>query len=129
MVFKIFQNCFPLYQLHYTPFSCQKNRSTIHFNKYDESIIIWYGLWCKAFGISKVQYVMVTQNLFMKFIHHDHITCNFIFLSHFHILLHKTNTKWLVHSWSTFSARTNYGQLGLIRFTTARTWGKPPPSP
>jgi len=27
-----------------------------------------------------------------------------------HTCLHKTNTKWFVHSWSTFGARTNYGQ-------------------
>jgi hypothetical protein len=46
-----------------------------------------------------------------------------------HTGLHKTNTKWLVHSWSTFSAKTNHGQFGLTRLTTARTWGKPPPSP
>jgi hypothetical protein len=45
-----------------------KNHSTKDFNKYNESIIIWYGLWCKVFGTSKVQYVIITQNLFMKFI-------------------------------------------------------------
>jgi hypothetical protein len=38
-------------------------------------------------------------------------------------------TNWLLHSWSTFGVRTNHGQLRLIRLTTARTWGKPPPSP
>jgi len=43
--------------------------------------------------------------------------------------LHKTNTRWLVHNWSIFGARTNHEQLKLTRFTTARTWGKPPPSP
>ncbi len=43
--------------------------------------------------------------------------------------LHKTNTKWLVHSWSTFGARTSHVQLGHKRLTTARTWRKPPPSP
>jgi hypothetical protein len=37
--------------------------------------------------------------------------------------LHKTNTKWLVHSWSTFGARTNHGQPEHTRLTTARTWG------
>jgi hypothetical protein len=41
----------------------------------------------------------------------------------------KTNTKWLVHSWSTFGARTSHGQFGLTRLTTAQTWGKPPLSP
>ncbi len=46
-----------------------------------------------------------------------------------HTGLHKTNTKWLVHSWNTFGVRTSYGQLGHTRLTTARTWGKPPPSP
>jgi len=39
-----------------------------------------------VFGILKVQYVMVTQNLYMKFIQCDHITCNIIFLNPFHIL-------------------------------------------
>jgi hypothetical protein len=43
--------------------------------------------------------------------------------------LYKTNTKWLVHSLSTFGARTNHGQLKHIRLTTAQTWGKPSPSP
>ncbi len=43
--------------------------------------------------------------------------------------LHKINTRWLVHSWSTFGARMSHEQFGLIRFATARTWGKPPPSP
>ncbi len=65
---------------------CKKNHSTKHFNKYKESIIVCYGLWCKVFGTSKVQYVMVTQNLFMKFIQCDHITCYFIFWSPFHVL-------------------------------------------
>jgi hypothetical protein len=46
-----------------------------------------------------------------------------------HTDLHKTNTKWLVHSWSTFGARMSHGQLGHTRFTMAWTWGKPPPSP
>ncbi len=46
-----------------------------------------------------------------------------------HTDLHKTNTKWLVHSWSTFGARMNHKQPGHTRLTTARTWGKPPPSP
>ncbi len=36
---------------------------------------------------------------------------------------------WLVHSWSTFGAKTSHMQLGHTRFTTAQTWGKPPPSP
>jgi hypothetical protein len=43
--------------------------------------------------------------------------------------LHKTNTKWLVHSWSTFGAKTSHEQLGLTRFTMTQTWVKPPPSP
>jgi hypothetical protein len=30
----------------------------------------------------------------------------------------------LVHSWSTLGARTNHGQHGHTRLTTARTWGK-----
>ncbi len=46
-----------------------------------------------------------------------------------HTGLHKTNTRWLVRSWNTFGARMNHGQLGHTRLTTARTWGKPPPSP
>jgi len=37
--------------------------------------------------------------------------------------------KWLVHSWSTFGARMSHGQHGHTRLTTARIWGKPPPSP
>ncbi len=41
----------------------------------------------------------------------------------------KPNTRWLVHSWNTFCAKTNHGQLKLTRLTTVRTWGKPPPSP
>jgi hypothetical protein len=31
--------------------------------------------------------------------------------------------KWLVHSWSTFGAKTSHGQHGHTRLTTARTWG------
>jgi hypothetical protein len=49
--------------------------------------------------------------------------------------LHNTNTSQLMHSWSTFGARTSHGQLRLTRFTRltrlimTRTWGKPPSSP
>jgi hypothetical protein len=43
--------------------------------------------------------------------------------------LHTTHTRWLVHGWSTFGARTSHGQHGHTRVTTAWTWGKPPPSP
>ncbi len=46
-----------------------------------------------------------------------------------HTNQHKTNTRWLVHSWNTFGARKSHGQLKLTRLTTARSWGKPPPSP
>jgi hypothetical protein len=46
-----------------------------------------------------------------------------------HTGLHTTHTKWLVQSWSTLGARTSHGQHGHTRLTTARTWGKPPPSP
>jgi hypothetical protein len=46
-----------------------------------------------------------------------------------HTDLHKTNTKWLVHSWSTFGARMNHMQLGFTKFTTTQTWGKSAPSP
>jgi hypothetical protein len=46
-----------------------------------------------------------------------------------HTGLHTTHTKWLVHSWSTFGARTSHEQHGHTRLTMARTWGKPPPSP
>jgi len=46
-----------------------------------------------------------------------------------HTGLHTTHTKWLVHSWSTLGAKTSHGQHGHTRLTTARTWGKPPPSP
>jgi hypothetical protein len=67
-------------------FLCQKNYSNMHFNKYSESIIIWYGQWRWVFGVSKVQYVMVTQNLFMKFIQYDHFASNINFLNPFHIL-------------------------------------------
>jgi hypothetical protein len=28
-----------------------------------------------------------------------------------HVNLHKTNTKWLVHSWNTFGARMNHKQF------------------
>jgi len=34
----------------------------------------------------------------------------------------KTNTRWLMHSWSTFGARTNHGQLGFTKLTTATAW-------
>jgi hypothetical protein len=37
--------------------------------------------------------------------------------------LHKTHTKWLVHSWSTFGARMSHGQHEHTRLSTARTWG------
>jgi hypothetical protein len=37
--------------------------------------------------------------------------------------MHKTLTKWLVHNWSTFGARTSHEQHGHTRLTTARTWG------
>jgi hypothetical protein len=46
-----------------------------------------------------------------------------------HTNVHKTNTRWLVHSWSTFGVKMSHGQLGFTRLTMARTWGKPPPSP
>jgi hypothetical protein len=87
MVFKIFTNCLLLYQWHHTTFHVKINHSTKHFSRYNTSIIIWYGLWHWVFGTSKVQYIMVTQNLFMKFVQCDHITCNIIFLNPFHILL------------------------------------------
>jgi hypothetical protein len=67
-------------------FLCEKNHSTKHFGKYNEFITIWYGLGCNVFGTSKVQYVMVTQNLFMKSIQCNHITCNIYFWNLFHIL-------------------------------------------
>jgi hypothetical protein len=86
MVLKIFQNCLPLYQWHHIRFFVKKNHSTKNFSIYNESIMIWYGLWCWVFGTSKVQYVMVIKNLFMKFIQCDHITCNIIVLSRFHTL-------------------------------------------
>jgi hypothetical protein len=40
MVFKIFQNYFPLYQWHHITFHVKNNRSTKHFSKYNEFIII-----------------------------------------------------------------------------------------
>ncbi len=46
-----------------------------------------------------------------------------------HMGLHKTNTRWLMHSLNTFGVRTNHGQLRLTRLTTAGTWGTQPPSP
>jgi hypothetical protein len=46
-----------------------------------------------------------------------------------HTGMHATHTRWLVHSWNTFSARMSHGQHEHIRLTTAQTWGKPPPSP
>jgi len=46
-----------------------------------------------------------------------------------HTSLHTTHTRWLVHSSNTFGARTSHGQHEHIRLTTARPWGKPPPSP
>jgi hypothetical protein len=46
-----------------------------------------------------------------------------------HTGMHATHTRWLVHSWSTFSAKMSHGQHEHIRLTTAQTWGKPPPSP
>jgi hypothetical protein len=44
MVFKIFQNRIPLYQWHHTTFYVKKNHSIKHFSKYNDSVIIWYGL-------------------------------------------------------------------------------------
>jgi hypothetical protein len=38
--------------------------------------------------------------------------------------LHTTHTRWLVHSWSTFGARTSHGQHRHTRLTTAWTWGE-----
>ncbi len=38
-----------------------------------------------------------------------------------HMGLHTTHTKWLVHNWNTFGARTSHGQHGHTRLTTART--------
>jgi len=63
--FMVFKNLSKLYSFvlmasHYC--LCQKNQAK-HFNQYNKSIIIWYGLWCKVFGTSKVQYVIVTQNI------------------------------------------------------------------
>jgi hypothetical protein len=78
MVLKVFQNCLPLYQWHHPTFYVKKYHSTKYFNKYNESIIIWYGLWCKVFGISKVQYVMIILNFFLKFTQCDHFTYNII---------------------------------------------------
>jgi hypothetical protein len=78
MVFKIFPNCIPLYQRHHTIFYVKKN----HSDKHNESKIIWYELWHKVFGISKVQHVMVIQNLFIKYIQCDHIACNLFFKSY-----------------------------------------------
>jgi hypothetical protein len=46
-----------------------------------------------------------------------------------HTGLHTTHTKWLVHNWSTLGARMSHEQHEHTRLTTARTWGKPPPSP
>jgi len=46
----------------------------------------------------------------------------------FHLLT-QAYTKWLMHSWNIFGVRTSHEQLGLTKLTTARTWGKPPPSP
>ncbi len=40
-----------------------------------------------------------------------------------HTGVHKTLTKWLIHSWSTLCARKSHGQHGHTRLTTARTWG------
>ncbi len=37
--------------------------------------------------------------------------------------------KMVVHSWNIFGVKTNHRQLGHTRLITARTWGKPPPSP
>jgi hypothetical protein len=41
-----------------------------------------------------------------------------------HMGLHKTHTRRLVHSWSTFGARTSHEQHRHTRLTTARTWGE-----
>jgi len=46
-----------------------------------------------------------------------------------HTGLHKTHKRWLVRNWNIFGARTNHGQHGHIKLTTAWTWGKPSPSP
>jgi hypothetical protein len=47
IISKIFQNRPPFVSMASHYFSCQKNHSTKRFNKYNESIIIWYGLWCR----------------------------------------------------------------------------------
>jgi len=41
----------------------------------------------------------------------------------------QNQTSWLVCSWSTLVHKRTMGNHGLTTFTTARTWGKPPPSP
>jgi hypothetical protein len=50
-------------------------------------------------------------------------------LIHLLELASKLTTKWLVHIPEHLGARTSHGQHRLTWLTTARTWGKPPPSP
>jgi len=46
-----------------------------------------------------------------------------------HMDLHQPTTSWLVGSWTTLVHGQATCKHELTRFTTARTWGKPPPSP
>jgi hypothetical protein len=91
-----FQNLSKLYSFvsmgsHY--FLCKKNHSTKHFSKYNEFITIWYELWCLVLDTSKFQYVMVTQNLFMKFIYVI-ISHVIYFLYSFSYIIHSYFVPW-----------------------------------
>jgi hypothetical protein len=48
----------------------------------------------QVFSISKVQYVMLTQNLFMKFIQCDHITSNINCFESFSYIIHLYFVPW-----------------------------------
>jgi hypothetical protein len=90
-------------------FICQKNHSSKHLNKYNESIIIWYGLWCWVFGISKVQYVMV------KHIHEIHLMWsyhmqNYSFESFSHII------QLYYVPWPTIENPTSYDKIMYSTF-------------
>jgi hypothetical protein len=117
MVFKIFQNCFPLYQWDYTIFYVKQNHLTKHFNKYNESIIIWYGLWHWVFGTSKIQYVMVTQiyscNSYNMIISHI-----IFFLSFFSHIIHLYFVTWPMIDNPTSCGRIMYFALKCFHLSS-----------
>jgi hypothetical protein len=65
----------------------------------------------QVFSISKFQYVMLTQNLFMKFIQCDHITNNINFFEFFSHIIHLYFVPWLMIDNSTSYNMIMYSTL------------------